>query len=110
MSEPSPTSPMKVGVISFGQISVECTIRNISAFGATLIVPSPARIPDQFVLVAGSGQKSYACNVAKRSGISIAENLLRHAQDQAIIHSTFISERIDAFLPHLISAAARGVR
>ena len=35
---------------------------------------------------------------------------LRHAQDQAIIHSTFISERIDAFLPHLISAAARGVR
>ena len=28
-------------------------------------------IPDQFVLVAGSGQKSYACNVVKRSNVSI---------------------------------------
>ena len=71
MSELPPTSRVKVGVISFGQISVECTIRNISAFGATLIVPSPAGIPDQFVLVAGSGQKSYACNVVKRSKVSI---------------------------------------
>ena len=71
MSELPPTSRLKVGMISFGQTNVECTIRAISAFGATLMVPSPTRIPDEFILVAGSGQKSYACNVVKRSGISI---------------------------------------
>jgi len=71
MSEVPPTSRVKVGMISFRQTNVECTIRAISAFGATLMVPSPTRIPDEFVLVVGSGQKSCACNVVKRSGISI---------------------------------------
>ena len=58
-------------MISLGQVNVECTIRTISVFGATLVVPSPTHIPNEFVLVVGSGQKSYACNVVKRSGISI---------------------------------------
>lgn len=58
-------------MISFGRADIECHIRAISAFGATLTVPSPTRIPDEFVLLAHSGQKSYACNVVKRSGISI---------------------------------------
>ena len=71
MSELPPTSRLKIGMISFGRANVECNIRTISAFGATLTVPSPTRIPDEFVLLAGSGQKSYACNVVKRSGISI---------------------------------------
>ena len=71
MSEVPPTSRSKIGMISFGRANVECNIRTISAFGATLTVPSPARIPDEFVLLAGSGQKTYVCNVVKRSGISI---------------------------------------
>jgi hypothetical protein len=71
MSELPPTSRLKIGKISFGRANVECSIRAISAFGATLTVPAPTRIPDQFVLLAGSAQKSYACNVVKRSGISI---------------------------------------
>ena len=70
MSELPPTSRLKIGMISFGRANVECSIRAISAFGATLTVPAPTRIPDQFVLLAGSAQKSYACNVVKRSGIS----------------------------------------
>ena len=72
MSETSPSSRLKVGTISFGRGKVECTIRSLSAFGATLTVPTPTDIPDEFLLVAGSSQKSYACTVVKRRGISIS--------------------------------------
>ncbi len=65
MSELPPSSRLNVGVISFGQNSVKCTIRYISAFGATLMVPTPADVPDRFVLV--DNAKSHACNVVKRS-------------------------------------------
>ena len=71
MSDLSPPSRLKLGMISFGRAKMECTVRAMSAFGATLTVPSLAGIPDEFVLTLGSSQKTYTCNVVKRRGVSI---------------------------------------
>jgi hypothetical protein len=66
---PAPTSPLISGTITFGSAKVDCTIRSISASGATLNLVSSKHIPDQFVLVAGP--KAYACNVVRRTENSV---------------------------------------
>ena len=45
------TGRMKPGQIIFGAAKVECTIRNMTSFGALLEPLSRASIPDQFVLL-----------------------------------------------------------
>jgi hypothetical protein len=59
---------LKPGQIIFGDAKVECTIRSVSSFGASIEPLSRAKIPDQFVLLDVSDHKSYACNVVVRQG------------------------------------------
>jgi hypothetical protein len=42
---------LKAGTIEFGGGAISCTVRNISAAGASLEVASPVGIPAQFTLV-----------------------------------------------------------
>ena len=37
---------LKAGTIEFGGSAIDCTLRNLSATGAALDVPSPVGIPD----------------------------------------------------------------
>jgi hypothetical protein len=62
------TGRMKSGQIIFGDAKVDCTIRSVSSFGASLEPLSRANIPDQFVLLDVFDRKSYACNVVLRQG------------------------------------------
>ena len=64
----TPIGRMMPGQIIFADAKVECTIRNISSFGASIESLSLANIPDQFVLLVSSDRKSYACNVVWRKG------------------------------------------
>jgi len=59
---------MRPGQIIFADAKLECTIRNMSSFGASLEPLLRANIPDQFILLDGSDRKSYACNVVSRQG------------------------------------------
>jgi hypothetical protein len=60
---------LKLGQIIFANAKVNCTIRNISSFGASIeISPRVVKIPDQFVLLVSSDRKSYACHVVRRKG------------------------------------------
>jgi hypothetical protein len=45
---------LKAGTIEFGGSAIDCTVRNLSATGAALDVPSPVGIPDKFDLVVSS--------------------------------------------------------
>jgi hypothetical protein len=59
----------KPGRIIFADAKVNCTIRNMSSFGASIeISPRVVKIPDQFVLLVSSDRKSYACHVVRRKG------------------------------------------
>ena len=62
------TLVVKPGQIIFADAKVECTIRTMSRFGASIEASSRANIPDQFVLLVSSDHKSYACNVVRRRG------------------------------------------
>jgi hypothetical protein len=42
---------LKTGKISFGGVTIDCTVRNLSETGAALEVSSPVGIPDHFTLV-----------------------------------------------------------
>ena len=60
---------LKAGKIIFagGALSVDCTIRNLSANGARLQVPTTVSIPDRFILVdAHSGTRHEAVVVWRR--------------------------------------------
>jgi hypothetical protein len=59
---------MMPGQIIFADAKVECTIQNISSFGASIELWSRANIPDQFVLLVSPDRESYACNVMWRKG------------------------------------------
>lgn len=59
---------MRSGQITFADTKVECTIRNMSSFGASLEPFLRANIPDQFILLDVSDRKSYACSVVSRQG------------------------------------------
>lgn len=45
---------------------LECVVRNLSAHGALLLVPSLA-VPDRFDLVLSASQARHACRVAWRA-------------------------------------------
>jgi hypothetical protein len=40
----------KAGTIEFGGSAIDCTIRNVSKYGAALDVASPVGIPEKFTL------------------------------------------------------------
>jgi PilZ domain len=42
---------LKTGTIEFGGGAIDCTVRNVSASGASLDVASPIGIPERFTLV-----------------------------------------------------------
>jgi hypothetical protein len=58
----------KPGQIIFADAKVSCTIRNMSASGASIEISPRARVPDQFLLLVSSDRKSYACHVVRRKG------------------------------------------
>jgi hypothetical protein len=59
---------LKAGTISFNQTCViSCTVRNMSDAGASLEIPSPLGIPDDFTLVVESDQLSRQCHVRWRA-------------------------------------------
>ena len=51
---------LKAGSIEFGGGAIDCTVRNLSATGAALDVPTPVGIPDKFNLVVSSDALSFA--------------------------------------------------
>jgi hypothetical protein len=48
---------LKAGTIEFGGGAIDCTVRNLSDFGAALDVTSPIGIPDRFNLVVSDGAR-----------------------------------------------------
>ena len=66
---------LKAATIEFGGSAIDCTLRNLSATGAALDVPSPVGIPDNFDLVVSSDALRFACRVvwrkAERIGVRI---------------------------------------
>jgi hypothetical protein len=66
----------KAGTIEFDGKDIECTIRNISAAGAALDVPSPAGIPHEITLTLTARnirQHGYVVwRKEKRVGVSFA--------------------------------------
>lgn len=61
---------LKSGKIVYGggTIQIDCVIRNISATGARLEVPTSIPVPDKFELVEASGHKRRAATVMWRKG------------------------------------------
>jgi len=57
---------LKAATIEFGGSAIDCTLRNLSATGAALDVPSPVGIPDNFDLVVSSDALRFACRVVWR--------------------------------------------
>ena len=57
---------LKAGNIEFGGGAIDCSVRNLSATGAALDVPSPIGIPDNFDLVVSSDGLRFACRVVWR--------------------------------------------
>ena len=53
-------------VWNFGQSTVDCTVRNLSALDALLAVKSHAAIPEQFDLVLETTGEHHACRVVWR--------------------------------------------
>lgn len=54
---------LKTGSICFGEGTISCTIRNISASGALLEVESLAGVPRSFVLVIPANNVSRPCRM-----------------------------------------------
>jgi len=57
---------LKAGKIVFNHHGsvVDCMVRNLSATGACLVVPSTVGIPDRFDLVIAPGKDARRCRVA----------------------------------------------
>lgn len=64
---------LKAGKIIFndGRSSIDCTVRNISASGALLLVASPVGIPEQFVLLIEAESFRRNCQVVRRASQEI---------------------------------------
>src|SRR6266568_358171 len=73
------------GQIIFADAKVECTIRNISSFGASIEPLSLANIPDQFVLLVSSDRKSYGhrLRIGDRSSIQLRRCRRRERREAA---------------------------
>lgn len=54
---------LKAGTIAFGGAAINCTIRNLTASGASLEVESPLGIPRQFVLEIAADHFRRECQV-----------------------------------------------
>ena len=65
---------LKAGLIEFGGVTIDCTVRNVSETGAALEVVSPFYIPDRFTLIVRSDQLKRACHIVwrkeKRMGVT----------------------------------------
>jgi hypothetical protein len=58
---------LKAGSIQIGAGgAIDCTVRNLSQFGAALDVQSPVGIPDEFILVIPNDRLRLPCRVAWR--------------------------------------------
>ncbi len=57
---------LKAGTIEFGGGAIDCIVRNLSATGAALDVPTPVGIPDKFNLIVLSDGLRFACRVVWR--------------------------------------------
>jgi hypothetical protein len=58
---------LKAGSIQIdGGGAIDCTVRNLSQFGAALDVQSPVGIPDEFILTIPRDELRFACRVAWR--------------------------------------------
>jgi hypothetical protein len=55
---------VKAGVISYGGVGVECSVRDISEMGTALVMEYPNYIPGEFAL--GSDRLICKCRVAWR--------------------------------------------
>jgi hypothetical protein len=57
---------LKTGKIVFDRRScvIDCTVRNLSAVGACLELPSTIGVPDRFDLLIGPGKAARRCRVA----------------------------------------------
>lgn len=63
---------LKAGIIGFNRAAgIDCRVRNLSAAGACLDVPSPFGIPDDFLLVIDSDHLRQPCHVIWRNGTRI---------------------------------------
>jgi hypothetical protein len=57
---------LKAATIEFGGGGFDCTVRNISDFGAALEVTSPLFIPDRFTLYVPCDQFKRPCHIIWR--------------------------------------------
>lgn len=62
---------LELGLIKFGETSINCVLRNVSETGAALDVGPYRDIADHFTLIVLSGQTIYSCEVVWRSGRKI---------------------------------------
>ena len=56
----------KAGQILFGSSAVDCTVRDISATGARIVLTNPLWFPDSFVLAVPSDGVSKPCHIVWR--------------------------------------------
>jgi hypothetical protein len=65
---------LKAGTISFGGVTIDCTVRNLSETGAALEVVTPLFIPDRFTLIIPSEHLKRPCHIVwrkeKRMGVA----------------------------------------
>jgi PilZ domain len=57
---------LKTGQILFGSSAVNCSVRDISATGARIVLTSPLWFPDSFVLAVPSDSVSRPCHIVWR--------------------------------------------
>jgi hypothetical protein len=58
---------LELGLIKFGETSINCVLRNVSKTGAALDVGPYIDIADHFTLIVLPGQKIFSCEVVWRS-------------------------------------------
>jgi hypothetical protein len=73
---------LKAGKITFRDrtASIDCTVRNLSGFGACLRVASPVGIPEVFELLIEADQKATHCRVEWRSANEVGVSFLQNAR------------------------------
>jgi hypothetical protein len=69
---------LKGGKISFHQLgtSTDCRVRNLSEFGACLVVTSPVGVPNEFELILNRDKTPRRCRVEWRSANQIGVSFL----------------------------------
>jgi hypothetical protein len=62
---------MKTGRIEFGNIAIDCIVRDLSVTGAGLEVSSQTGIPERFSLIVPCDRLRLPCTVVRRGGYRI---------------------------------------